>query len=72
MKKTINTIIENLTKHGKLNIKTNKKNSLVDFIGVFPELITKAATKTNIQEGFLTTGMVSTTGPCQTTSKRDV
>lgn len=48
MKKAIPNITDKLTKDDKFHINTNKKNSLINFLGVFPEMITKAVTSTNI------------------------
>lgn len=64
MKKAIPNITDKLTKDDKFHINTNKKNSLINFLGVFPEMITKAVTSTNIQEGFLTTGIVDAMFHC--------
>eukprot|EP00957_Ditylum_brightwellii_P202488 15330420-Ditylum_brightwellii.AAC.2 len=48
-----------VTKGGKLNIATNKKNSLINFISIVPSMTTRAATQSNIQIGFTSRGIIN-------------
>ena len=53
MKRIVAKIIDDLIRDGKLVLVANKKNSLIDFTSVLPEMITRAATWPNILKGFL-------------------
>ena len=48
MEKVISNIIDKLTKDDKYRIKENKKNSLIDFLGLFPEKNTMVTNTRNI------------------------
>ena len=47
-----------LTNKPLLQLKTNKQNSLIDFLSTLPENLSKAATLENIRHGFVANGFV--------------
>ena len=45
----------------RLDLKAIKKKSLIDFVASIPVMVTKAATRDNIQHGFIANGLVDET-----------
>ena len=41
-----------------LNLNLTKRNALIDFLSCLPEVLTKAATRSNIVHGFVSNGLV--------------
>ena len=57
MKHLIAKLFSDLTAEGKLALKVSERNNLIDFLGTFPEIVTRAATRDNIVPEFISTGM---------------
>ena len=51
-------MFSSLAKDGRISIKSSKKNALVDFLSVVPEIVTFAAKRSFIIKGFLVPGMI--------------
>ena len=58
MKQIVAKVFADLYATNKLNLASNKRNSLIDFLSCLPAMIIRAATHSNIQAGFTTSGVI--------------
>ena len=58
MKRIVQQAFVTLHEEQRLDLKANKKKSLIDFVASIPAMVTKAATRDNIQHGFIANGLV--------------
>ena len=58
MKRIVQQAFVKLHEEQRLDLKENKKKSLIDFVASIPAMVTKTATRDNIQYGFIANGLV--------------
>ena len=58
MKRIVQQAFVKLHKEQRLELKANKKKSLIDFVASNSAMVTKAAARENIQHGFIANGLV--------------
>ena len=61
MKRIVQQAFVKLHEEQRLNLKENKKKLLIDFVASIPAKVTKAATRKNIQHGFIVNSLVDET-----------
>ena len=58
MNRVVAKKFEEVIRDVKLVLVSNKKNSLIDFTSILPEMVTHAGTKFNILKDFLSAGFI--------------
>lgn len=58
MKRLVTDMFTSLLTNNKITLKPSKKDALIDFLSVVPEIVTNAAKRSYILKGFLVPGMV--------------
>ena len=58
LKRTIYNSLKKLSNKNRLILKYPKKNAIIDFVSIVPEITTKSVTRNNIIHSFVENGMV--------------
>ena len=61
MKRIIQQAFVKSHEEQRLDLKANKEKSLIDFVAIIPAMVTKAATRKNIQHGLIVNSLVDET-----------